>query len=273
MPQGQTKTTDLVQSEILAPIVSATLKDKLRFGGWADIDNSLEGQPGDTLAFPVYKYSGDAQVIPEGQEIPIDKLEASKKDVKVEKIAKGMEITDEAVLSTVGDPLREAGKQIGMALANGVDNAVLSAVRKATLSFAGTPDSVDSINSAIELFNDEDQEPMVLFISPLDASALRKDASNDWTKQADLGDDIIVKGAFGEVLGAIVVRSRKLEKGEAYLAKKGAVKLVTKRAPLIETERYASRKTTGLFGDEHFAAYLFDESKVVKIGGAAPAGA
>lgn len=268
---AQTKTTNLVQVEVMAPIISATLKDKLRFAAFADIDNSLKGQPGDTLSFPAYKYSGDAQVVAEGAEIPIDTLEAGKKSVTVRKIAKGLEITDEAQMSSLGDPLGEAGKQIGLALANGEDNAILEALKGATLKFEGTPDSIDSINTAIELFNDEDYEPMVLFVNPLDASALRKAAAGNWTRATDLGDDVVVKGAFGELLGAIVVRTRKVAKGEAFLAKKGAVKLVTKRAPLIETERYASRKATGLFGDEHFAAYLYDESKAIKIG--APAGA
>ena len=39
-------------------------------------------------------------------------------------------------------------------------------------------------------------------------------------RATELGDDIIVKGAFGEALGAIIVRTNKLEAGTAILAKK-----------------------------------------------------
>lgn len=41
-----------------------------------------------------------------------------------------------------------------------------------------------------------------------------------FTRATELGDDIIVKGAFGEALGAIIVRTNKLEAGTAILAKK-----------------------------------------------------
>ena len=106
---------------------------------------------------------------------------------------------------------------------------------------------------------------MVLFVNPLDSGKLRGDASTNFTRATELGDDIIVKGAFGEALGAIIVRSNKLEQGTAILAKKGAVKLITKRDFFLETERDASTKTTALYSDKHYVAYLYDEAKAVKI--------
>ncbi|WP_185160551.1 N4-gp56 family major capsid protein [Mammaliicoccus sciuri] len=264
---AQTKKSNLIIPEVMKEMVSAELSAQIKFAQFAELDTTLVGQPGDTVTMPSYKYSGDAQVVAEGQEISTDTLEAISKSVKIQKIAKGLEITDEALLSAFGDPKGEAVRQVALALANGVDNSVVEEIKKGKVEFNGDVTKVDTINSAIELFNDEDQQPMVLFINPKDASQLRKDAGANFTKASDLGDNIVVKGAFGEVLGATVVRSRKVAQGEAHLAKQGAVKVFLKRDALVETERYASKKTTGLFGDQHFATYLYDESKVVNIKG------
>ncbi|UXR51593.1 N4-gp56 family major capsid protein [Staphylococcus simulans] len=265
MTQGTTKVSNLIVPEVLAPMMQAELDKKLRFAQFADIDSTLAGQPGDTLTFPAFTYSGDAQVIAEGEKIPVDQIGTSKREAKVRKIGKGTELTDEAVLSGFGDPQGEAVRQHGLAIANKVDNDVLEALKGATLTVEADITKLDGLQTAIDKFNDEDLEPMVLFVNPLDAGGLRTSASDNFTRPTQLGDNIIVKGAFGEALGAVIVRSNKLNKGEALLAKKGAVKLITKRDFFLEKDRDASRKSTALYSDKHYVAYLYDESKVVKI--------
>ncbi len=265
MAQGFTKTSNQIIPEVLAPMMQAQLEKKLRFASFVEVDSTLQGQPGDTLTFPAFVYSGDAQVVAEGEKIPTDILETKKREAKIRKIAKGTSITDEALLSGYGDPQGEQVRQHGLAHANKVDNDVLEALMGAKLTVNADITKLNGLQSAIDKFNDEDLEPMVLFINPLDAGKLRGDASTNFTRATELGDDIIVKGAFGEALGAIIVRSNKLEAGTAILAKKGAVKLILKRDFFLEVARDASTKTTALYSDKHYVAYLYDESKAVKI--------
>ncbi|EGQ0329823.1 N4-gp56 family major capsid protein [Staphylococcus pseudintermedius] len=265
MPQGMTKLSTQVVPEVLAPMMQAELDKKLRFASFAEVDNTLKGQPGDTLTFPAFVYSGDAQVVAEGEKIPTDILETKKREAKIRKVAKGTSITDEALLSGYGDPQGEQVRQHGLAHANKVDNDVLEALMGAKLTVEADITKLDGLQSAIDKFNDEDLEPMVLFVNPLDAGKLRGDAAANFTRATELGDNIIVKGAFGEALGAVIVRSNKLEQGTAILAKKGAVKLITKREFFLETDRDPSTKTTALYSDKHYLAYLYDESKAVKI--------
>ncbi len=265
MPQGVTKTSNQIIPEVLAPMMQAQLEKKLRFASFAEVDSTLQGQPGDTLTFPAFVYSGDAQVVAEGEKIPTDILETKKREAKIRKIAKGTSITDEALLSGYGDSQGEQVRQHGLAHANKVDNDVLEALMGAKLTVNVDITKLNGLQSAIDKFNDEDLEPMVLFVNPLDAGKLRGDASTNFTRATELGDDIIVKGAFGEALGAIIVRSNKLEAGTAILAKKGAVKLILKRDFFLEVARDASTKTTALYSDKHYVAYLYDESKAVKI--------
>ncbi|VDG98902.1 Uncharacterised protein [Lysinibacillus sphaericus] len=106
---------------------------------------------------------------------------------------------------------------------------------------------------------------MVLFVNPKDAGALRKSAASDWTRPTDLGDSILVRGVFGEVLGAQIIRSRKVEEGTAYLMKAGAVAIYLKRDVDVEDDRDIIHKTTVVTADQHYGAHLYDDSKVVKI--------
>lgn len=265
MAQGTTTKSTQIVPEVLKPMMQAELDKKLRFAQFADIDSTLVGQPGDTLTFPAFVYSGDATVVPEGQKIPVDKIETNRREAKIHKIGKGTDITDEALLSGYGDPQGEAVRQHGLAIANKVDNDVLEALRGTKLTVSADIGTLAGLEAAIDTFDDEDLEPMVLFINPKDAGKLRSSASANFTRATELGDNIIVKGAFGEALGAVIVRSKKLDEGEAILAKRGAVKLITKRDFFLETDRDPSTKTTALYSDKHYVAYLYDESKAVKV--------
>lgn len=105
-----------------------------------------------------------------------------------------------------------------MAIANKVDDDVLEALRGTKLTVSADVGTLAGLETAIDKFEDEDLEPMVLFVNPKDAGKLRASASENFTRATQLGDDIIVKGAFGEALGAIIVRSKKLNEGGSYFS-------------------------------------------------------
>lgn len=261
-----TKLTNMVDPEVMADIISAELENQIRFAPLARVDKTLVGQPGSTVTVPKFKYIGDAAAVAEGEAIDIALLETSTEPFTISKVGKGAEITDEAVLSGLGDPIGEATKQLGLSIANKIDNDVLTALGTTALEYtAGTAWDIDTISGAIDIFNDEDDKPMVLLINSKDASALRKSVAGDWDKASDLGDEVLVKGTYGGVLGAQVIRSNKLEVGTAYLVKAGALAIYMKRDVAVETARDIEKKTTIITADEHYGAHLYDESKAVKI--------
>lgn len=264
MPQTQLQ--HMVDPQVLADMISAGLEDAICFAPLARMDSTLVGRPGSTVTVPRFKYIGDAEDVAEGEAIDLSLLETDTEDFTIKKAGKGVELTDEAVLSGYGDPVGEAGNQLLMAIANKVDNDVLEALETTTLVYSGATElNVDAIDEAQGIFNDEDDSPMVLIANPNDVRTLRKDAGQDWTRASDLGDNILVSGVFGEVLGAQVVRSRKVPEGEAYLVKEGALAIYMKRDVDVEDDRDILRKTTVMTADQHYGAHLYDESKAVKI--------
>lgn len=267
----QTQLQDMVDPQVLAEMIREELESKIRFSPLARVDNTLVGRPGSTVTVPKWKYIGDAEDVEEGQAIDLTKLESETEDFTIKKAGKGVEITDEAALSGYGDPIGEAGEQLMTSIAQKVDNDVLAALESTTLTYESAEGiTFDAVDEAQGIFNDEDTEPMVLVANPRDVAKLRKSAGNDWTRASDLGDNIIVSGAFGEVLGAQVIRSRKVEEGTAYLVKAGALAIYLKRDVDVEDDRDIIHKTTVITADQHYGAHLYDESKAVKITTGAP---
>lgn len=276
----QTKIAQLVNPEVMADMVSAKLPKMIKFTPLAYVERELVGQPGNTLTVPKWEYSGDAKDIEEGVAIEPDQLTTKKSTMTIKKAGKGIELTDEAVLSGLGDPIGQATHQIALAIANKVDNDLVEEAKKATQFVAETPTTGDALDKALAVFADEEDARYVALINPEDAIALRKDTAKEWVRGSEIGANIVVSGTFGEAHGVQIVRSKKVEKGKGFLvkvsavdtdtddvAKYGAFVINLKRDVAIETDRDILKKTTVITGDEHYGVYLYDPTKVVKFGG------
>ena len=276
----QTKIAQLVNPEVMADMVSAKLPKMIKFTPLAYVERELVGQPGNTLTVPKWEYSGDAKDIEEGVAIEPDQLTTKKSTMTIKKAGKGIELTDEAVLSGLGDPIGQATHQIALAIANKVDNDLVEEAKKATQFVVEAPTTGDALDKALAVFADEEDARYVALINPEDAIALRKDTAKEWVRGSEIGANIVVSGTFGEAHGVQIVRSKKVEKGKGFLVKVSAVETDTddvakygafvinlKRDVAIETDRDILKKTTVITGDEHYGVYLYDPTKVVKFGG------
>lgn len=277
----QTKLAQMINPEVMADMVSAKLDKMIKFTPLAYVERMLVGQPGTTITVPKWEYSGDAKDVAEGEAITPDQLTTAKSTMTIKKAGKGIELTDEAVLSGYGDPIGQATHQIALAIANKVDNDLVEEAKKATQFVADAPTTGDALDKALAVFADEEDARYVALLNPEDAIALRKDTAKEWVRGSEIGANIVVSGTFGEAHGIQIVRSKKVEKGKGFLvkvsavdtdtddvAKYGAFVINLKRDVAIETDRDILKKTTVITGDEHYGVYLYDPSKVVKFGGA-----
>ena len=276
----QTKIAQMVNPEVLADMVSAKLPKMIKFTPLAYVERELVGQPGNTVTVAKWVYSGDAKDITEGEAIVPDQLTTDKSTMTIKKAGKGVEVTDEALLSGYGDPLGQAAHQISLAIANKVDNDLVVEAKKATQYVDDAPTTGAALDKALAVFEDEEDARYVALVNPQDAIALRADTVKEWVRGSEIGANIVVSGTFGETHGVQIVRSKKVEKGKGFLVKVSAVETDTddvakygafvinlKRDVAIETDRDILKKTTVITGDEHYGVYLYDPTKVVKFGG------
>lgn len=279
MTAGQTKLATMVNPEVMADMVSAKLPKLIKFTPLAYVETALQGQPGNTLTVPAWEYAGDATEVGEGQAISPDQLTTKKTTMTIKKAAKGYEITDEALLSGLGDPLGQATYQLGLAIANKIDDDLVAVAKTATQHITETPTTLAAIDKAFEIFEDEEDAQYVAIINPKDAIKLKTDVAKEWTKGSELGADMVVSGTFGEVAGVQIVRSKKVDEGKGFIVKVspsqtqtddankyGAFVIMLKRDVAIETDRDILKKTTVITGDEHYGVYLYDPTRVVKFG-------
>lgn len=277
----QTQLAQMINPEVMADMVSAKLPKMIKFTPLAFVERELVGQPGSTITVPKWVYSGDAKDIAEGVAIEPDQLTTAKSTMTIKKAGKGIELTDEAVLSGYGDPIGQATQQIALALANKVDNDLIVEAKKATQYVDDAPTTGAALDKALAAFDGEEDANYVALINPADAIDLRADTIKNWLSGSEIGANTVVSGTFGETHGVQIVRTKKVEKGKGFLvkvsptendttdvAKYGAFVINLKRDVAIETDRDILKKTTVITGDEHYGVYLYDPTKVVKFGGA-----
>ena len=267
-----TKLENMIDPEVMGAMIQAELPQALKFTGIAQLDTTLQGRPGDEITVPSYKYIGDAVDVAEGSAIDYDLLETTTRKISIKKAAKGVELTDESVLSGYGDPVGEAQRQVRMALASKIDNDVLAAALEAPLTLADAEIDMDLIDKIEATFVDapdaiegQTTDQMgTLFLSYKDAAKLRKAAADNWTRASQLGDNILVSGAFGELLGWEIVRSKKVEDGQFVAVKPGALKIYLKRELLAESARDIDHKQTKFNADQHYGVAIDNDALIVR---------
>lgn len=206
-----TKLEDLINPEVMADMIDAKIPNKIVVAPFARIDNTLVGQPGDTITIPQYAYIGDAVDVAEGVAAETVKLTASTTQVTVKKVMKAVELTDEAIVSGYGDPVGQTNMQLAKSIASKVDSDSMDALYKAQLFFENTSAGISYANivDAIDVFNEEMNTDKVMFVNPKQVTALRKDAN--FISADKYPGNVVMTGEIGMIANTRIVPSRKVK--------------------------------------------------------------
>lgn len=274
---AMTKLAQLVDPQVMAPMISAKLQKAIKVSPFAKIDTTLQGRPGDTITVPKYTYIGDAEDLAEGVTAGTVQLTTTTANYKVKKAVKQVQLTDEAVLSGYGNPVGETNNQLGLALASKIDQDAMTALQGASLKYNDSTNAIsyNGVVSAIDLFQEEDNVEKVMFIHPAQVGELRKDSN--FISRDKYGNQVMVDGEIGMIANARIVASKRVPvkdgafncpivelRPEAQTGDElSALTIYMKRAVNVETERDLTNYTTLIGADEHYVVALTDDSKVV----------
>lgn len=262
--------SNLFNPQVVGDRINKKLYDYIRFAPLARQYNNLVGRPGSTVTLPYYNSIGAATAVAEGADIPISQLTEQTATVTISKYAKGVQITDEAVLSAYGDPIGEAVDQIAMSIGQAYDNAMLAAMASGAaggMTTSAAAFTVDGLAAALTLFGEDIDGEKVLLCNPATYEIIRK--ATNWIAGTEVAANFVVRGTVGMIHGCQVVVSNKLTAANcAYVVKPGALAIYNKRDILVETDRDIVNKTTVITADKHAAVYVLDTTKLIKMPGA-----
>lgn len=271
-----TKISDLINPQVMADIISGKIEKKIVVTPFAKIDTTLQGQAGDTVTVPAFKYIGDAADVAEGAECTTSTLTATSTTFTVKKAMKAVALTDEAVLSGYGNPVGEATTQLAKAIASKVDADAMDALGKATTSYtAAGVISYKEIVNAVDKFEEEVQSEKVMFINPAQVTTLRLDP--DFISADKYDNAVMMNGEIGMVAGVRIVPSKRVTlDASAYSCPiiklnndaeteddAAALTVFLKRDTNVETERQTLSRTTDISVDKIYGVAITNEEKVV----------
>lgn len=262
--------SDLFNPQVVADLLETKLTNNMVFGPLAMIDYTLQGRAGDTVSLPYYSYIGKAVSVAEGHDIPLAQLNQDTKEVKIIKLGKAVQITDEAVLSGYGSPLNEATDQIVLSIDDAMDDLLLAALagnsaseQNYATSTSGLALEPEDIPIALAKFGEDMEGEKALLVTP---DFYAKLVGKNWIPASEIAADVRIRGAVGMAYGCqVIVTNRLVESGDLYIVKPRTLAVFIKRGVMVETDRDILNQSTVLAGSILAAPYLMNPKGMIHL--------
>ena len=270
-----TTTSNVIIPEVLAAMIAAEIPGQLALAGSDAVTvlDNLKGGPGNTIKIPRWGTIGDFTEVAEGIAMPVVNIAATAATATVKKFARGVEVTDEALLASYDDPLKEVARQFARYAARAADRELITAAETSTLQHeASGTITLNDIVDAIGKWNDASVNISGLVVhSKVYRDLIKLAEFKTLTQKAD---QVIEKGVVGMVYGvpirvsdAITTVAGSPNTYRNLLLKKSALGLWYQRNMNVETERDTIKRTTVITADSIFATAMFQDNPlpVVKL--------
>ena len=282
-----TMKADLIVPEVYAPVAVKEAINAAVMTQVATTDDTLVGQPGDTVTFPKFNRINPASDLSEGVPIVPQKLTTDDMTATIKEVGTAVEVTDTAELTALGNPSSRARTAISEALAEKIDLDLRAAAESTAggsspiiLDNGGAGyDSFDWDNAAtaaIASFGDKwDPSKVAAFVihSRQHVGLLRDD---NFKSSLTFGSgQAILRGQIGALAGIPVIVSDAATKTDgatdaddtynALVVRRGALGLLYKRRALIEQDRDIYARITGFAITAHYAVKRLDDKSIVVV--------
>ncbi|MGW2292678.1 phage major capsid protein [Streptomyces phaeochromogenes] len=275
----QTTAAAMIVPEVWGDMAQAQFTGAVRVGGSAAVieDNTLEGAPGDTIHFPKWGALGELDELTETTAMIPTAMSTSDATATIKEAGKAVEITDKARLTSLGDPEAEARRQFGTLAARKVD-ADLIAQAQADESAQGGANPfrfttaagktkftwLDAMVPAIGRFGDE-WEPSDfagLYLNSVQLGEAMADPQFVDASKLGGGESAAATGSIGRIAGVSVFITNRVTAGRFLLMKTGALGLLYKRRPLVESDRDILARSNVVTTTLHYAVKRLNDRGV-----------
>ena len=281
-----TMKADLIVPDVYAPVAVKEAVAAAVMTQVAVTDDTLVGQPGDTVTFPKFNRILPASDLSEGVPIVPQKLSTDDMTATIKEVGTAVEVTDTAELTALGNPSSRARAAISEALAEKIDMDLRAAAESTAggsspIIIGGTDgfasfDWDNAATSAIASFGDKwDPSKIAAFVihSRQHVGLLRDD---NFKSSLTFGaGQVILRGQIGALGGVPVIVSDAATKTDgatdpddiynALVIRKGALGLLYKRRALVEQDRDIYARITGFAITAHYAVKRLDDKGIVVV--------
>ena len=282
-----TFSTDLYSPEVWADLAQDQFKKKAIIVNSPAVltDDTLVGQPGDTINFPSWMLMTDMADLAETDVLVPEKLTQKNSQATIKEAGKAAEWTDKAKLVGIGNVQDEAIRQFGILSARKVDADLIAA---ATASIAAGTTYADgtaatasnplkltatggftwaNIVKAGLLFGDEwdPAEFAGIYINSAAAEIMLNDEKFIQAAQGAGTNSLINGGLIGTKNGLQFFYTNRLAANKALLLKRNSLGLFYKRRPIVEQDRDILARTTVVATNMHYGVKRILDEGVVDI--------
>lgn len=256
---------DFIAPEVYGDLAQAAFTGQVKVLGSPAVveDNTLVGQPGETIRFPKWGALGDLDDLTTGVAMVPTELEQTDATATIKEAGKAVLVNDRDKLTMLGGQNaaeNEALRQFGVLAARKVDGDLITeartaAGRKAFTTSAGlTTFSWNAIVEGIAQFGDEwePEDFAGFYINAAQMAEVFKDGQ--FIDAAKIGDNSVVRrGVIGVLGGVPVYVTNRLAEGDFLLMKRGVLGALYKRRPLVEQDRDILKRQDVYTTNVHYA--------------------
>lgn len=281
-----TVTSGLIAPEVWAETASADLVGNLVVANAALVSDALKGQPGESISFPKFNPLSEMGEVAEDESLVPEQLTQSSTSAEIKSVGKAVEISDKALLVSLGDPQAEAIRQFAVLGARKIDKdlyeaalaTVVGGIKQANggavsdakpfVLNAGTTVGLNynSIIDATALAGDTfDASEWDLYINSADRALVMKDPVFISASQGGGANGVVTNGSLGTIGGMNVFVSDRIEAGKSALLRKNSLGLFYKREALVESDRNILKSSTVIVTTMHYAVARLNDKGVVLV--------
>lgn len=274
---------DVFDPQVLAAMAQAKFDGALLFTPLAEVDTKLVGIPGSTITIPAWKAMEDhVGEVGELEQIPVDHIEHTTKQVTIKKLAKGFAVSDEAKVLGYGDVYGEGVRQMGILFPRQLNRDCMTALLTSRLTMnEAVALNYEGVCAMADKFETEDDQHLILFLNPADATTLRRNMIKQFGV-TDKAIDYLISGTMMAVDGVEIVKTSFLTKGQAVMVKAGSyndgvnsdpvLKIVNKTPIKVEIDRNKGIQEDVVYYSTMYGVTLYNEARALVTQVKAPEG-
>lgn len=273
-----TDSSDVFVPEVYADMAQAKFTGLVKVAGSPAVieDNTLQGNPGDTVTFPKWGALGELDDLTEGTAMTPAALSTSSATATIKEAGKAVEITSRAKLVELGSADSEVIRQFGILAARKVDADLITQAQadetsqgggnplKVTAGTGNTTLTYDRVLQGVTLFGDEWQPDDFAGIYINSAQFVEAMADTTFISADKVGAAglPVARGMVASVLGIPVYITDRVAAKKVLFVKKGALGLLYKQRPIVERDRDILKRTDVITTNLHYACKRLDDRGV-----------